>query len=86
LDLLADYTEGGILRALSDNAEFEAEDEETCSACRIRSARLHLELDQLLDRMDDFEEAINPEESGETHKDDEQPPTLGVWNGEKLSE
>jgi hypothetical protein len=36
--------------------------------------------------MSAFEEVINPEESGDTHKDDEQPPALGVGNGEKLSE
>jgi hypothetical protein len=61
LDLLSEHSEEEILAAISDAAEFEAEDEETCSTCRIRSARLHLELDQLLDRMDDFEQIINPE-------------------------
>jgi hypothetical protein len=61
LDLLSEHSEEEILSAISNAAEFEAEDEETCSTCRIRSARLHLELDQLLDRMDDFERMIKPD-------------------------
>jgi hypothetical protein len=79
LDLLSEHSEGEILAAISDAAEFEAEDEETCSTCRVRSARLHLELDQLLDRMSDFEDAVMGM-GGEADQDPEGSPTTGDGN------
>jgi hypothetical protein len=50
------YTHGfmQVIYDMSILAEIESEDEEICDDCRRFPARLHLELDQLLDRMDDF--------------------------------
>ena len=57
-ELLAEHSEADILSAISDAAEFESEDEQVPLPHRLKSARLHLELEQLLDRMADFEEVI----------------------------
>jgi hypothetical protein len=43
-----------VLEALADNAQFDSEDEDACACCRSKSARLALELNQLLERMADI--------------------------------
>jgi hypothetical protein len=50
------YTRGfmQVIYDVSILAEIESEDEEICDDCKRFPARLHLELNQLLDRMDDF--------------------------------
>jgi hypothetical protein len=63
LELLAEHSEADVLSAISDAAEFESEDEEVPSSQRLKSARLHLELEQLLDRMADFEEVVEGPEA-----------------------
>ena len=60
LDLINEYGYYAVLEAVSDEAQFETEEdnEDTCLNCRKRAARIHLELEQLLDRMDGFDDVI----------------------------
>ena len=59
LDLLEEYSEGKVLSAISRVARFDSEDNEVSACCRAKSARLHLELKQLLDRMSEFEDLVD---------------------------
>jgi hypothetical protein len=63
LDLLVEHSEADVLQAISDAAELESEDEELPSSLRVKAARLHLELEQLLERMADFEEVVEGQEA-----------------------
>jgi hypothetical protein len=67
LDLINDHGYYAVLEAVSDEAQFEAEDdnEEYCAGCRKRAAQLHLELEHMLTRMDDFDDAVCGEPSNE---------------------
>ena len=55
LDLLSEYPETELLEAIADNAQFDSEDEKNCADCRKFNARLALELNQLLERMADYD-------------------------------
>jgi hypothetical protein len=69
-DLLNEHGSETVLEAIADYAQFESEDEEnTCNHCRQRAARLHLELTQLVERMDDFSMATLPEAKAEEVQD-----------------
>ena len=57
LDLLEEHTEADVLSALSDAAQFDSENQELDSLDRLKAERLHLELEQLLERMDQFEQS-----------------------------
>lgn len=59
LNLLAEHSELEILSAISDAALFSSEDKELCLSYRLISAKLHSELEELLNRMADFEELIS---------------------------
>ena len=63
LELLNEYTNGEILEALSDAALFESENDYVKPRHRTMAARLHLELEQLLERMSELEEYLMTEQT-----------------------
>ena len=53
-DLQQEYSATEILETLAGYAACESEDFDLCSRCRIVAKRLETELDQLVDRMEEF--------------------------------
>jgi hypothetical protein len=58
LELLPDHGKQEVLHAIAEAALYDSEDQEIFHDCRLKHARLHLELEQLLERMSQFEEAL----------------------------
>jgi len=69
-ELLPLYGEREVLHAIAESALYDSEDQEFRYDDRIRSARLHLELEQLLERMNQFEDALNASEDAATPSED----------------
>lgn len=61
LDLIAEHGEMEVLGSIADKALFDSEDKEHCPYHRKLAARLNLELEQLLERMARFEDALKDE-------------------------
>jgi hypothetical protein len=61
IDVPSGVVSGEILAALSDAALFESEDNYVKPRHRTMAARLHLELEQLLERMSELEEYLMTE-------------------------
>jgi hypothetical protein len=58
-ELIAEHSELEILSAISDAALFDSEESENCLSCRLIAAKFHSELEDLLNRMGDFEELVS---------------------------
>jgi hypothetical protein len=59
LELIGDHGTDAILEALAMHSEFESQDGDVCIRCRLISGWLHLELEQLEERMIHFEDALD---------------------------
>jgi hypothetical protein len=70
LELIGEYGAPALLDSISDVALFDSENEENCHDCRALAAQLHLELEELQERMRQFKDALNaktqaaPQEGG----------------------